>query len=222
MNVNLKRRLVVVSGIIVVVLVVVLAIVASTAGYQSITVAEALEGEQRDKRVQVSGEVVTDSYAIEGTKLSFSVYDPEGDPKDQLAVVYEGGVSATFGNGVTAICSGRINGLGVLECSELVTKCPSKYETATDALSVSQLLGYGASIEGKPLKVYGYVKPQSLGSVEAAQRLVLVDGATDVELPVLFTGAMPDTVGDNSVLVVTGSLNSSGQFNATTLALREE
>lgn len=222
MNTQLKRRLFVVSGVIVVVLIVVLAIVAGSAGYQSVNVAQALESSQRDTRVQVSGQVVTDSYSIDGTTLSFAIYDPEGNPKDQLSVIYDGGVSATFGNQVTAICTGRINNEGVLECTELVTKCPSKYETATDALSVSQLIGYGTSIEGKPLKVTGAVKTGSLGSVDQDERFILLDEVTDEGLPVLFSGALPDSIGDNTVLVVTGSLNSNGQLEATDVAIREE
>lgn len=222
MNTQLKRRLAVVSGIVVIVFAVVLAFTFGTAGYQTISVAQALEPSQQNSRVQVSGQVVTNSYAVEGDYLKFDIYDPEGDPNSQLTVLYEGGVSSTFGNQVTAICTGTLNADGILECSELVTKCPSRYETATDALTVSQLLNYGTSIEGKPLKITGSVKPGSLGSIEAQERLIVMDEAAELELPVLFTGAMPDTIGDDSVLVITGSLTSTGQFEATDIALREE
>ena len=222
MNTRLKRRLLVVSGVIAVVLLVVFAIVASTTGYQTVSVAQALNPDQRDTRVQVSGQVVTDSYSIEGTTLSFAIFDPEGNPREHLSVIYEGGISATFGNQVTAICTGKINAEGVLECSELVTKCPSKYETATNALSVSQILGYNTSIEGKPLKITGLVKPESLASVDEAARLVLMDGTTQDELPIHYTGALPDTITNNTKLVVTGSLNSDGLFVATDIALSEE
>jgi len=212
----------VVSGIIVVVLVVVLAVVAGTTGYTSMTVAQALEPENRNTRVVVSGEVVADSYTLNGNTLTFSIFDPDANPKDHLKVIYEGGISATFGNSVTAICSGLINDQGILECSELVTKCPSKYESATDALTVSQLLGYGATVEGKPLKITGVVKTGSLGSVQDNERLILQDEASGVEIPIVFTDALPDTVKDNAVLVITGSLNHTGQFEATEIALREE
>jgi len=212
----------VVSGVIVVVIILVLAIVSGTAGYKTITVAQALEPEFRNTRVQVSGQVVTDSYSIQGTTLQFKIFDPEGSPTAHLKVVYEGGVSATFGNQVIAICTGQINDQGVLEATELVTKCPSKYETAVDALTVSQLLGYGATIEGKPLKITGAVKPGSLGSVQANERLILIEEVSRAEIPIIFTGALPDTVQDNSVLVITGSLNHTGQFEATDIAQRED
>lgn len=223
MNAQMKRRLFVVSGIIVVVLAIVLAIVASSTGYQTISVAQALEQEKRETRVQVTGQVVDNSYRIDGDILSFDIYDPEGDPKEQLSVRYEGSVSATFGNQVTAICTGKINTDGVLECSELVTKCPSKYESATDALSVSQVLNYGESIIGKPLKITGLVESGSLNSVGQGERLVLVDEVSEhVVIPVYFDGAISDAIEDATVLVVTGSLDSEGNFNATIIALREE
>jgi len=212
----------VVSGVLVIVFVIVLAVVAGSSGYTIVSVAEALEPSQRETRVQVTGRVVTDSSSIEGNTLSFALYDPDGSPEKQLKVVYEGGVSATFGNQVTAICTGMIDAEGVLIASELVTKCPSKYESATDALSVSQLLGYGSAVVGKPLKIAGVVKPGSLGSIDREARLVLRDEVSLEELPILFGGALPDDIGDNTELVITGSLNSDGQLEATDIALREK
>jgi D-alanyl-D-alanine carboxypeptidase len=50
-----------------------------------------------------------------------------------------------FENDVTAICTGKKGKDGVLVCSELVTKCPSKYESDEDALSIADLLDYGFS-----------------------------------------------------------------------------
>ena len=47
-------------------------------------------------------------------------------------MIYQGAASSTFGDDVTAICTGRVGDDGVLRCSELVTKCPSKYEGAGD------------------------------------------------------------------------------------------
>ncbi len=222
MNERLKRRLVAVTGVIAVVAIVVLAVIASSTGYKTLSVAEALDPSQRDARVQISGTVVDDSFSIEGNILNFTIFDPEGNYAEQLAVLFDGGVSATFGNGVTAICTGRINSEGVLICSELVTKCPSKYENATDALGVSQLLGYDASVQGKPVKVIGLVKPGSLSGVDEDVRLILLDEGTGEELPVVFNGALPDTIGDNSALVVTGALQSSGQLLATDVAQEGE
>lgn len=132
---------------------------------------------------------------------------------------YAGGVSATFGNDVTAICTGKIGEDGVLNASELVTKCPSKYENSSDALSVLQLLGYGDEIVGKPVKVVGDVQGGTLKAAGEGDRFVMVDPETGSELPVLFEGALSEEIQDDSSVVVTGSLNNDGKFEATEVAL---
>lgn len=155
MNAKTKRRMVVVTGIIVIVLVVILAVVGGTSSAKTVSVAEAATGSYADQKIQVSGNVVENSFATEGNVLTFDIYDPNGDITQQLRVRFEGGVSATFGNDVTAICTGKVGEDGVLNASELVTKCPSKYENATNALTVSQLTGYGDEVVDKPVKVAG-------------------------------------------------------------------
>ena len=89
------------------------------------------------------------------------MYDPSGDQTQYLRVKYEGGVAATFGNDVTAICTGKVGADGVLHATELVTKCPSKYENSSNALGVAQLAEYGDSVLDKPVKVTGTVKAVS-------------------------------------------------------------
>lgn len=126
MNAKTKRRMVVVTGIIVIVLVVILAVVGGTSSAKTVSVAEAATGSYADQKIQVSGNVVENSFATEGNVLTFDIYDPNGDITQQLRVRFEGGVSATFGNDVTAICTGKVGEDGVLNASELVTKCPSK------------------------------------------------------------------------------------------------
>jgi cytochrome c-type biogenesis protein CcmE len=290
-NSRLKRRLIVVTGVIVIVVTVVLAVVSGATASRAISVAEAASGAYNGVKGQVTGKVVDNSYSIEGNVLSFSITEgtedaeevqdatgsasatgsataigsasaigsatAPGDPAPaipiaavatpvatvQLRVVYDCGVSATFGNQVTAICTGVISDDGVLVCSELVTKCPSKYESATSALDVARLLSYGAEIIDKPVKVTGTIKEGTLGPVGRESRFVLVgqgdeqqgDGQQDGrqaddeqqgtgqsvagDLPVLFDGALPDEVQDGSVVILTGSLNSAGQFAATNVAL---
>ena len=147
-----------VTGIIVIVLVVILAVVGGSGAAKSATVADAVAGKYADQKIQVTGNVVENSYATNDNVLTFAIYDKDGNPAEQLNVRYEGGVSATFGNDVTAICTGKIAGDGVLHATELVTKCPSKYENASSALSVSRLLEYGDQVVDKPVKVSGTVQ----------------------------------------------------------------
>lgn len=219
MNTKTKRRMGMVTGIIVIVLIVILAVVGGASSAKAVTVADAVTSNFADQKIQVTGNVVENSFETNDNVLTFSIYDPDGDPSQELRVRYNGGVSATFGNDVTAICTGKIGEDGVLHASELVTKCPSKYENASEALTITRLLEYGEEVVGKPVKVAGEVKAGTLATAGSGERLVLVDPESKDELSVLYDGAIPEDVGDGTSLVLTGSLNDQGKFAATDLAL---
>ena len=220
MNTKTKRRMIVVTGVIIMVLIVVLAVVGGSSSAKPATISDLATGEYVDQKIQVSGNVVENSYTTEDDVLTFDIYDPNGDASQQLRVRFEGGVSATFGTNVTAICTGKMGQDGVLNCSELVTKCPSKYENATDALSVGQLLGYGDGIVGNTVKVSGVVKDGTLKAAGEGDRLVIVDaGNAADQLAVLFDGALSEDIADGSSLVLTGSMDEQGKFAATDVAL---
>lgn len=219
MNTKTKRRMGMVTGIIVIVLIVILAVVGGASSAKAVTVADAVTGDFADQKIQVTGNVVENSFETNDNVLTFSIYDPDGDPSQELRVRYNGGVSATFGNDVTAICTGKIGEDGVLHASELVTKCPSKYENASEALTIARLLEYGEEVVDKPVKVAGEVKAGTLATAGSDERLVLVDPESGDELSVLYDGAIPEDVGDGTSLVLTGSLNDQGKFAATDLAL---
>ena len=219
MNTKTKRRMGMVTGIIVIVLIVILAVVGGASSGKAVPVADAVTSDFADQKIQVTGNVVENSFETYGNVLTFSIYDPDGDPSQELRVRYDGGVSATFGNDVTAICTGKIEEDGVLHASELVTKCPSKYENASEALTIARLLEYGEEVVDKPVKVAGEVKAGTLATAGSDERLVLVDPESGDELSVLYDGAIPEDVGDGTSLVLTGSLNDQGKFAATDLAL---
>ena len=219
MNAKMKKRMIAVSGVIVIVLILVLAFVGGNTAATTMSIAEAAENPQAGQKVQVSGNVVQDSFSTSNDVLTFKIYDPEGDPATQLEVRYDGAASSTFGNDVTAICTGKINDAGVLECSELVTKCPSKYENADSALTVEQLLGYGESVYGNVVKVAGSVGAGSLKAAGQGDRFILVDAETGDSMPVVFEGALSDGITDGSAVVLTGSLGADGKFAATDVAL---
>ena len=219
MNAKMKKRMIAVSGVIIIVLILVLAFVGGNTAATTMSIAEAAENPQAGQKVQVSGNVVQDSFSTSNDVLTFKIYDPEGDPATQLEVRYDGAASSTFCNDVTAICTGKINDAGVLECSELVTKCPSKYENADSALTVEQLLGYGESVYGNVVKVAGSVGAGSLKAAGQGDRFILVDAETGEAMPVVFEGALSDEVSDGSAVVLTGSLGADGKFAATDVAL---
>ena len=222
MNTKTKRRLVVVTGVIVVVLAIVLAVVGSGGAAKTVSVADALSGSYDSDRIQVSGNVVDNSFATEDNVLTFDIYDPEGDASQTLRVRYEGAASSTFGNGVTAICTGKLstsNGVELV-ASELVTKCPSKYESATDALTVARLTEYGESIVDTTVKLAGTVVEGTLTAAGTGEPRFMVADAGDasVRVPGEFDGALPESIVDGTSVVITGSLSDAGSFVATDVA----
>ena len=220
MNARMKRRLIAVTGVIAIVVIVMFAVVGGNSAARTVSVAEALEVSD-DSKIQVTGNVAENTFEIQGDVLTFKIYDPDADPvaAHTLDVRYDGGVSATFGNDVTAICTGKKDASGLLVCSELVTKCPSKYENAEGSLSVDDLFGYGNTVIDKPVKVSGIMKEGSLGGVDAKERFVLVDAESATELPVRYDGALSDETAEGTKVVLTGSLGEDGAFTATVAAL---
>ena len=221
MNSKMKKRMVAVGGVIVIVVIVLMAFVGGGNAAKVVSVGDAAGGAYESKKVQVSGLVVDNSYTVDPAGvLSFDIA-AEDDPTQavKLRVVYDKGVSATFGNGISAICTGRVQD-GMLVCTELVTKCPSKYENATEALSVAQLKGYDLqTMEGTTVKVAGSVA--QLGDVTGAERLVIADAAdASATLGVVFSGALPADVAEGSSVVLTGALDADGRFLATEVALQ--
>lgn len=220
MNKKMKRRLAAVSGVIVIVLILVLAVVTGGNAAKSVTVADLGSGSYSSQKVQVSGTVVDNSFTTSQGKLTFDIYDPQDSAASPVRVVYDKGASSTFGNGVTAICTGKVDESGTLQCTELVTKCPSKYENASDALSVEKLLGYGSKIDGKTVKVAGVVKAGSLGDATSDIRMVIADASSkeSAELKVSYAGALTDSIAEGSSVVATGSLGADGVFAATDIS----
>lgn len=222
MNSKTKRRLGVVTGIIVIVAILVLAIVGGNSAAKTVSVAEALEL-TGDNKIQVTGNVAENSFSIDGDVLTFQIYDVDADPAaaHRLNVRYDGGVSATFGNDVTAICTGKKNADGVLNCSELVTKCPSKYENAEGALTMTKLLEYGDSVVNKPVKLAGVIKQGTLAGVDAEDRFTLTDPDTGYDMLVKYDGALPNDMAEGSSVVLTGSIAGDHvTFTATDVAMK--
>lgn len=212
-----RRRFIVVGGVIAITIILVFAIIGGGTGAKTMTVSQAASEAKEGDKIEVTGIVVNDSFALDGDVLTFSLSDPEQTDKT-LRVSYDKGVAATFGNGVTAICTGTLDSTGQLMCSELVTKCPSKYETKTEALSLSRLLEYGSAIEGKPIKVVGTIS--DIGDPTSAVRFILHD--TDdpsVMIEVEYSGGLSEETVSAPEVIVTGSLEKYGRLFATEVAL---
>jgi cytochrome c-type biogenesis protein CcmE len=219
MNAAMKKKLIIATLGIIIVIVVVLAFVGAGGLAKSVSIADALSGDAGSSRIQVSGEVVADSFYTEGSVLHFSIYDSSSDSSQSLAVQYSGSVSATFGSGVTTICTGKLDDDGTLIASEMVTKCPSKYESAEGSLTVENLLAESSTMVGVSTEVAGYVKSGTLTAAGSDERFVLYSQGS--EISVKYDGALPDGIEEESSVVVTGSLNSDGTFTATDVASEE-
>lgn len=103
--------------------------IAQTASYY-MAVDEFFEqkGKLSDRSVKLSGFIIGDSviYDERNLKLAFDIKDEEGDQR--LSVVYEGVKPDTFIDGWETIVDGRLDEEGTFVATELLVKCPSKYE----------------------------------------------------------------------------------------------
>lgn len=228
MNEKLKKRLIPVTGIIVIVLTLVLAFVGASTSSKSVSVGDAINAIQSGQKIQVSGNVVPNSYTTNGSTLTFQIYDPSNIEAGNLEVIYDGAASSTFGNDVTAICTGKIDESGILRCTELITKCPSKYESASNALTVPELMNYNGDIYDKTVKVSGIVLENTLKPAGSGERFVIAQSAgpavaeddpDNLPLKIYFDGALSPDITAGSKVVVTGSLNKDNYFDATDVAL---
>ncbi len=216
MNKAAKKRLVIVGLVIAMVAVALFAVLGSGGAATALSVSEAVSGDYDGKKVQVSGAVVQDSYTSEGTSAVFEIVDDD-DPSATLEVTYGGAMPATFGNGVTAICTGVVED-GGLTCSELITKCPSKYESAEGSITVATLLSNAGAYTGTEVKLAGYVTAGTIAGIDADVRFTVNSQGSSVD--VAYDGALPDGLEDGSAVVVTGVLAEGGElFEAADVAL---
>ena len=225
MNKRARMRLIGVTAIIVIAIGAALyGLKPSVAAYE--TVAEIAKGGLKaGTRVQVGGAVVAGSWNKQSNPMKFIIRD-ENDTSGKgptLKVVYSGAAPNTFGDGVVAIVTGAVDNNDVVQASTMITKCPSKYQSAVGAIPVAELSAGQSLVGKKGLQTTGYVKPGSLGPASAAQRLVLAEKAdgSGKSVAIKYAGALPETVKDGVQVVVTGTLASSQVFEATAVALSQ-
>jgi len=175
------------------------------------------------KQVKVGGAVVAGSWDKKTNPMRFTIRGEKdtAGTGPTLKVVYTGNVPSTFGDGVVAIVTGKLDANGTVTAGSMITKCPSKYESATGATPVADIMGRGQSMEGKPQRVTGYVKPGSISPASATgDRFTAAQNAdgSGATVPVVFSGVLPDGIKDGSQVVMGGALEQ-GKFVATSVAL---
>lgn len=224
MNKRARTRLIAVTAIIVIVVVAIAASLggANTAVYTTVKDAKAdtsLYGE----RVQVGGRVVAGSWDATKLPMEFNIVDEndEGDTGESIHVTYDGAIPSAFGDGVTAIVTGVLHDGDSITADQMITKCPSKYESAEGAMTPKSLLEIKDAMVGqeRATKVVGAVVDGSIKAVDAPVRFEM--HSEGVSLKVVWEGALPDGMTDGSAIVVTGHLNADETFTATDVAIQK-
>jgi len=224
MNSRAKRRLAVVTALIVV------AIGALSwftrlgdAAATPVSVADALaDGALVGTQIEVTGEVVPGSWNAGAVPFEFDMRDSGTSDSGTLTIVWGQVIPSSFGDGTTATVTGKLGEDDTIVARTLVTQCPSKYESATNALTVADARARAMELAGVTLKVTGHVAAGTVGDAGADSRFGIADGAAGVEvLDVSFAGALPDAFTEGVQVVLTGSLREDGGFECTGLAIPE-
>jgi len=224
MNTRAKRRLAGVTIVVIAVIGVLIFFVGqSNATATPVTIADALTDESLvGTQVEVTGEVVAGSWMAGSDPFTFDIEDSSAADSGKLTVIYDHQIPSSFGDGTTATVTGELLADGTIEAKYLVTKCPSKYESATSALTVTDTLNRATELEGVTVKVAGFVLPGTIADAGAAVRFQIADAADAASgLGVAFSGALPDDLAERVQVVVTGSLRSDGTFECTDVAIAE-
>jgi cytochrome c-type biogenesis protein CcmE len=225
-NKRARIRLIGVTAVILIAIAAVVIMSGNTSGAYSSSVASVTKDKTLiGKRVKVGGSVVPASWDKQSNPMRFTIRDEKdtAGTGPTVKVIYTGGVPSTFGDGVVAIVTGELAADGSIKATEMITKCPSKYESAEGALPVADLMKSGASMFGKTVKTTGYVKPGSLGAASADPRFTVTENAdgTGASVPVSFTGVLPSGMKDGSQVVMGGALEKDGTFVATSVAMEQ-
>lgn len=93
-----------------------------------ITVSEVMDSPQsyQGKRVQVFGNIVKGTLDIQGLNVTFALTDNV----TSLNVVFDGIPPSGIQDGGQVVVVGEFDGNNRIEASEILVKCPSKYEEA--------------------------------------------------------------------------------------------
>ena len=222
MNKRARQRLI---GVTILIFVAVGALIAF-AGFSGGTatkasIAEALtQDDLVGKQIEVSGQVVAGSWTSGATPFVFEIEDSEDAEAGRVRVIWDNVVPGSFGDGTTATVTGVLAEDGSLEAKYLVTKCPSKYESATGALTVNDTIGRAGELAGVTVKVSGTVVEGSIKPAGSPVRFQIADDAAGSNpLDVSFGGGLSDEFVDGAKVVITGSIEDSGVFECTEVAL---
>lgn len=176
------------------------------------------------ERVKVGGTVVGGSWDKQTSPMVFTIRD-EADAAGSgptIKVIYSGPAPSAFGDGTVAIVTGILGSDGTVTATDMITKCPSKWESA-DPMPMADLLAKGDTVVGKPVRTTGYVKAGTISDKPAAERFVVterVDG-TGGSAVVAYSGTLPSGMTDGAQVVLSGKFDSLDRFTATGVELAQ-
>ena len=187
------------------------------------SVAQALtDDELVGSQVEVSGEVVAGSWISGADPFVFEIEDGDDPDSGRLRIVWSEVVPGSFGDGTTATVTGVLEDDRTIHAKYLVTKCPSKYESATGAMTVNDTLARADELSGSStLKVTGFVVDGSIGAPGATPRFRISDSLDngDNALDVVWGGGLSDEFAEGVKVIITGSLEEGNVFQCTEVAL---
>jgi cytochrome c-type biogenesis protein CcmE len=128
-----KKLKFIIGGLVIVALIgylIVSSISSAGAYYREVGEVLAQQSALTGKSLRVSGNIVTDSIQYDAPTLilNFKISDP-ADPTKQLPIHFHGVQPDQISReGASAIVEGKLGSDGVVDASNLLLKCPSRYE----------------------------------------------------------------------------------------------
>jgi cytochrome c-type biogenesis protein CcmE len=126
---NTKTKIIIGIGTVLSVLggLIILGMSNATSFYMTIDEVIEQKDEAMDKPLKVSGKIVGDSVKWDAENMLLT-FDLKGESGDHISFEYQGVKPDTFNDEWEAIVDGRLQPDGIFRASDLLVKCPSKYE----------------------------------------------------------------------------------------------
>jgi cytochrome c-type biogenesis protein CcmE len=169
-------------------------------------------------RMKVTGTVIGESWNGQANPMRFEIKDEStatASPQT-LKVEYSGVAPGGFGDKTKATLTGELGTDGVFKATDMLTVCPTKYQTA-QAMTVDQILADKAVLD-QTVKLAGYVTGSvSSNGFTMSSRL---DGGKTVDVRV--SAALPDGVGKGAYVELTGELLKDGTYRASKVDVKKK
>jgi len=221
MNSRARNRLIGISAVLVIVAVAGLAFLFFHGTSLSLDVDRLYNSENRyvGETIQLSGTVVAGSWDRQSNPMRFKVFNEDSGTDAEISVIYEGTPPANFGDGTGTIITGEVLQDNIVSSNHMVTTCPSRYDTSDNTVAVEALFDGEMDMVDIPVRVSARVVNGSIAPPGTDIRLVVHDiEDPSIELPVIFTGGLADSIIDGVPVVLTGHLNADGAFEAELVA----